>query len=87
MTKRALDFSDLPQTVSASSLKKSKEEQLPLSPAEIKSTSQHATVHALVACVSPIKPSRYFDGELTDDDSVIRIVGFARKQRQHGLFL
>ena len=71
MTKRALDFSDLPQTVSASSLKKSKEEQLPLSPAEIKSPSQHAMVHVLVACVSPIKPSRYFDGELADGDSVI----------------
>ena len=55
---------------------------LPLSPAEIKSPNQHATAHALVACISPIKPSRYFDAELTDGDSIIRIVGFDRKQRQ-----
>ena len=81
MAKRALDFNDIPQTVSASSLKKSKE-QLPLSPGEIKSPNQHTTVHASVANVSPIRPSRYFAGELMDGDSVIRIIGFYKKQRQ-----
>ena len=82
MTKCALDLSDLPQTVCASSLKILKEEQLPLSLAEIKFPIQHAMVHALVACVSPNKPSRYFDGELTDGGSVFRTVGFDRKQKQ-----
>ena len=64
--------------------KKSKQDQspTPLSPGNIQSTSASATVHALIASVSPLKPSRYFDGEITDGDSVIRIVGFDKVQRQ-----
>ena len=34
------------------------------------------------ASVSPIRPSKYFDGELTDGDTVIRFVGFRNEQRQ-----
>ena len=79
MTKHPLDFNDLPQTVSARSLRGT---TAPLSPVKIKSPSQHARVHTLVACISAIKPSRYFNGKLTDGDSVIQIVGFDRKHRQ-----
>ena len=79
MTNHVPDFSDLRTTNSVCKLLKIlKEEQLPLSPAEIKSPSRHATAHVLVACISPIKPSRYFDAKLTDGDFIIGIVGFVR---------
>ena len=54
----------------------------PLSPAEITSPQSHATINGMVASVSPIKPSKYFDGELTDGDTIIRFVGFRKEQRQ-----
>lgn len=58
----------------------------PLSPAEITGPQSHATINGMIASVSPIKPSKYsskyFDGELTDGDTIIRFVGFRREQRQ-----
>ena len=59
--------------------KVSKTDSPPLSPSTIQSPHTNATVHA---SLSPIKPSRYFDGELTDGDSVIRVVGFDKHQRE-----
>lgn len=32
---------------------------------------------------SPIKPSKYFDGDLTDGDGIIRFVGFSKEQCKH----
>ena len=46
------------------------------------SPDPHANVHALVTSISLIKQSKYFDGELTDGDSMIRFVGFDKKQRR-----
>ena len=74
MAKRLLAFD------TATTPKKAKQ-QLPLSPGEIVSPDPHATIHALVTSVSPVKPSRYFDGELTDGETIIRMVGFDKKQR------
>lgn len=54
----------------------------PLSPAEITTPETHATINGMIASVSPIKPSKYFDGELTDGDNIIRFVGFRSEQRQ-----
>ena len=62
--------------------KVSKTDSPPLSPSTIQSPNTNATVHALIASLSPIKPSRYFDGELTDGDSVIRVVGFDKHHRE-----
>lgn len=54
-----------------------------LSPSNISSVEEHATVTGLLASLSPVKPSRYFDAELTDGESLIRLVGFDKsKQRQ-----
>ncbi len=54
-----------------------------LSPSKITTAGEHATVTGLLASLSPIKPSRYLDGELTDGESVIRLVGFDKaKLRQ-----
>ena len=51
-----------------------------LSPSKITTPDEHATV---TGSLSPIKPSRYFDGELTDGESVVRLVGFDKAiQRQ-----
>ena len=74
MAKWVLDFDG----VTATTPKKAKE-QLALSPGEIVSPEPHATIHA---SVSPVKPSRYFDGELTNGETIIRVVGFDKKQRE-----
>lgn len=47
-----------------------------LSPSRITSTDDHATISGILSTLSPIKPSRYFDGEITDGDGLMRIVGF-----------
>ena len=77
MAKRSLEYA------TPNSQKKSREMETtpppPLSPGEIKSPQTHATINA---SVSPIRPSKYFDGELTDGDTVIRFVGFRNEQRQ-----
>ena len=36
----------------------------------------------MIASVSPLKPSKYFHGELTDGDAIIRFVGFRKEQRE-----
>ena len=64
MAKLTLNFKGPPQS-SPRKIQK-QEHPAPLSPGDITSPISHATVHALVAALSPIKPSRFFDGELTN---------------------
>ena len=79
MTKRSPSQTELPKTPPT---KVTKDQPL-LSPSKITSVDEHATVTGLLASLSPIKPSRYFDAELTDGESLIRLVGFDKaKQRQ-----
>ena len=78
MAKRPLTFED---TTPKKHLKQDSS-QTPISPTNINSPSSNATVHALIASVSPLQPSCYFDGEITDGDSITRIVGFDKAQRQ-----
>ena len=68
MAKRALTFSD------GKTPKKPRQDSPP--PGDIHSTSTNATVYAMIASVSPLRPSSYFDGEITDGDKMVRIVGF-----------
>lgn len=80
MAKRALE-----PTTPQSRKKKPKEmEQTPppppLSSAEITGPHNLTTVNGMIASVSPIKPFKYFDGELTDGDGIIRFVGFSKEQ-------
>ena len=37
-------------------------------------------MQVLLSTFSPIKPARYFDGELTDGESIIRMVGFYKSK-------
>jgi hypothetical protein len=62
--------------------KKLKAEDGTLSPGGLQSPRDDAKVHALVTNLSPIKPSWYFEGQLTDEESVVRLVGFNKKQRE-----
>lgn len=78
MSKRPLEFESPDRSIA----KQRKTEDSPLSPSCIKSTQQHATVTGLLASLSPIKPSRYFDGELTDGEGIIRLVGFDKAKQQ-----
>ena len=78
MAKLALEFTSPP----SSPQKLAKPEEL-LSPTTIASPSNNATIHGMLASLSPIKPTRYFDGELTDGNAVIRVVGFDKAQQQH----
>lgn len=77
MAKRSLEFHS-PKGKS----KASKTENNPISPSGITSIEEHATVAGVIASLSPIKPSRYFDGELTDGNDVIRVVGFDKSKQQ-----
>ena len=45
---------------------------LPLSPSDVTTSDQHATITGVLASLSPLRPSHYFDGELTDGQSIIR---------------
>ena len=76
MAKRSLQFESPTKT------KIPKTQESPLSPSNVTSPNRHATISGVLASLSPIKPSRYFDGELTDGESVIRIVGFDKGKRQ-----
>ena len=83
MAKQPFDFKDVQQTDLPTLHKKILEQEpLPLSPGQVKSANDHATIHALVAHVSLFKPSKYFDGELTDGEANIRFVGPDRNQRE-----
>ena len=73
MAKRPPSQTELPKTPP----KKIRKEQALLSPSKITSVDEHATVTGLLASLSPIKPSRYFDAELTDGESLDKA-----KQRQ-----
>ena len=66
MAKRPLEF------VSTTRSKLPKEVPSPLSPNKISETDQHATITGVVAALSPVKPSCYFDRELTDGKTVVR---------------
>ena len=77
MAKRALDFSG---GTSVDVKPKRQTQKEVLSPNKVKSLNAHATIHALVMSMSPPKKKgTFFDGELTDGDRVIRIVGFEKK--------
>ena len=75
MAKRPLEF----HSPAKSKMPKTQE---CLSPSGVTAANDHAVVTGVLTSLSPIKPSRYFDGELTDGDTVIRIVGFDRAKRQ-----
>ena len=47
-----------------------------MSPSKVTKTDSHATVSGLVSILSPLQPSRYFHGELTDGEGIMRVVGF-----------
>lgn len=51
-----------------------------MSPSKIISPEKNASVTGLITTLSPVKPNNYFDGELTDGDSVIRLVGFEKNK-------
>ena len=77
MAKRTLDFE------SPTKQKHAKTQQPePLSPSNVTMAGTHVTVCGVVASLSPIRPSKYFDGELTDGESIIRLVGFDKNKRQ-----
>ena len=80
MAKRSLDFSQQPPTPNKRS--KKADNPIPLSAGKITAPDTNVTVNGIVACLSPLRPSKYFDGELTDGDTVIRFVGFRNEQRQ-----
>ena len=61
----------------------SKKSRMSLSPSQLSSPEPSATVNGVVASLSPQKErSRFFHGELTDGESVVRVVGFEKEQRQ-----
>ena len=80
MAKRALNFDD--STSSKDELQRVKLE--PLTPTKLAAADLHATIDALIASVSPPpKDSNksFFEGEITDGETITRIVGFDKTQR------
>ena len=79
MAKRALNFDD-----STSKGEPQKVKLEPLTPTKLSAADPHAaTVDAVIASVSPPKNSKtnFFDGKITDGETVTRIVGFDKTQR------
>ena len=74
MAKCSLDFKS-PYTVKIP-------KSTPLSPSDVTASDQHATVTGMLASLSPLKPSKYFDGELTDGHLIMRLVGFDKAKQQ-----
>ena len=75
MAKRALTYD-----TSVDSQPQTKKSE-PTTPSKISTPDGHATVEAAVMSLSPQKTnSTFFDGELTDGKTVIRLVGFDRQQ-------
>lgn len=72
MAKRPLEFDIKPNTKQAKVL----------SPSKVTEATPNATVSGVVTSLSPIHPSRYFDGEVTDGECVMRLVGFDKVKRQ-----
>ena len=79
MAKRPPSQLDLPVTPQK---RLAREQDTLLSPSKITDTEQHATVTGLLASLSPIKPARYFDGDLTDGESVVAFDKTKQRQRQ-----
>ena len=80
MAKRSLDFNSAdnptPQKITRGPT-------TPLSPSNIQHPDQHASVQAVITSLSPQKnDSNFFEGEVTDGECVMRIVGFESKQWQ-----
>ena len=81
MAKRSLDFNE-PQSTPKKKSKEATEQLMPLSPTDITSTDRDTTINGIIACLSPVRPSKYFDGELTDGNTIIRFVGFRKEQQR-----
>lgn len=82
MAKRTLDFSKAAASSPPKQHKNVPHREQQLSLSTIKTPEQKATVNAVVVSISPSKPgARYFDGELTDGNAVMRVIGFEKKQR------
>lgn len=78
MAKRPLEFHS-PKTPT----KITKEESpTPLSPSKITTSEQHATISGLLTTLSAMKPSDYFEGEITDGERLMRLVGFQKHMQQ-----
>ena len=58
----------------------------PLSPSDVNASDHHASVTGMLASLSPLNPSyqhtKYFNGELTDGHSIMRVVGFDKAKQQ-----
>ena len=52
----------------------------PLSPCKVSVADNHATVSGVLTMLSPIRPKKYFDGELTDGEATMRLVGFDKSK-------
>ena len=51
------------------------QKEVPLTPKKFTSTDSHATIDGVLASISPTKSkSNFFDGKLTDGDTVMRLV-------------
>ena len=73
-----------PDTVDSTSKGEPQKVKLePLTPTKLSAADPHATVDAVIASVSPPKNSKtnYFDGEITDGETVTRIIGFDKTQK------
>ena len=82
MAKRGLETTPPPRRKRPKDIELTTPPPPPLSPADITSPHSLAMVNGMIASVSPLKPSKYFDGELTDGDAIIRFVGFQKEQRE-----
>ena len=79
MAKRSLKFPSVEQPAPSKVFKS----QISLSPKDILEPNPRANINALISSLSPEKKeSRFFEGELTDGQCIVRIVGFEKHQRQ-----
>ena len=76
MAKRPLNFSP-PLTPKQA---KSPSTQ-PLSPSHVTTTSSHAAISGVITSLSTLRANNFFEGEMTDGQSVIRLVGFDDAKR------
>ncbi len=73
-SKRALEFSPTPKS-SKKFRNRDSASPIALSPTEIEKPENKATVHALLTSLSPTKKTdTYFQGELTDGQTVIPLI-------------
>lgn len=57
-----------------------KAEDIEMSPSKVTKTDSHATVSGLMSTLSQLQPNRYFHGELTDGETIMRVVGFDKSK-------